>query len=931
MALSLLTLRDLLEKTLKATKDVAVKSVMDLPQIRNISTGIDVAKGFAGQLNANQAQVGGQNFNANPSATYTPQNSAQYLGSKALGLANDLTYWQMSGFNEPFDIGLRAISPYAYKVAAPALDRLSQLSSSGRKILADIVERAPKFEWVSPAIKSESEFAGRTAAKGLFSETPAQTAFRRSAGVTPQEAYRFMPEPPPAPISEFTPVTKKVNFLDYYRSPENVLEKIGLGEQSRFLRQQFESYQKQLPEELSKVSKWIQEAPAPESSKKIFQYLDGKISSTELQPVELKVASEIQNYLKTWAVKLKLPPERQISSYITHIFERDKVTKEFPDELAKLIDRQVAGSVYNPFLEQRQVNDLPYIQDVWRALEAYIKRATRAYNIDPALQSIKQASLNLEKSQVDYLEKLTARINLRPTETDSLIDNLIKSIPGVGYRFGQRPTTVITQTIRQQIYRGSLGLNVSSAVRNLSQISNTYAKLGERWTLTGYLKLLKNYNSPELESVLTGSFVEDRKLSVMKQTLQQIDKGLFFLFEHAERINRGAAYFGAKSKALSEGKTESEAISYAKELVRKTQFQFSSIDTPVGLQSDLAKTLTQFGSYSIKQIEFLGEMVKNKEYLGIIRYIGSTLALMKVYQDHLGIKLDLLPQLGLSPTVKAVTNIGPAVYGNDQTKSQARKELASTALVLVPGGIQGKKSIQGLGTYQKGYAETPSGNISYPIEQNVSNLLKGGLFGKSAFPETQRYYNEELSPLGKNQSQLLKNSTNIKADYEKILATRRNQAQLEDVKSLVQQSGTPTSFNDYYIYLDKQGNTQIIDTSWFPQKPDLTGNPLLDKKLTTKYHGEVTSKTNDIVALFEAGAISKDEAEAQLAKLETQPSTSASSSAKAPKNLPVKTSVIKFPVKSSKLPKMLKIKALKRKRAKFRYSIATKATKEVKL
>lgn len=760
---------------------------------------------------------------------------------------------------------------------------------------------------------------GQAALRGLLNESPAQTTFRRSAGVNPGEMYRGLPEPPPPPEGSFTPVTKKINSLDWWRTPENVLKKIGLGDQAVFLRQQFGSYQKQLPEELTKISNWMKEAPGIESSKKIFNYLDGKLPETNLQPNESKVAGEIKSYLKQWAIKLKLPQDRQVSSYITHIFEKDQLKSEFPDELAKLIDEKVAGSVYNPFLQNRKPNDIPYLQDTWRALQAYTKRATRAYNMDPALEALKTASNNMELSQVKYVQNLTDRINMRPTDIDTQIDNLIKSTPGIGYRFGQRPTATITKGVRQQIYRGALGLNVGSALRNLSQGVNTYAQLGERWTITGYLKLARNFNSPELDSVLSNSFIEDRNLSVFKNALSKIDQGLMFFFEQAEKINRGAAYFGAKSKALSQGMREPVAISYAKEMVRKTQFAFGSIDTPVAMQSDLVKTLTQFGSYSIKQMEFLAEMAKNKEYVGLIRYLGATLVLMKVFKDSLGIKLDLLPQLGLSPTGQVVRNIGPALYGNDQQKVQARKNLLNTATMLIPAGIQGKKTIQGLSSYNKGYSESKTDLVQYPIQQNNTNLIRGTLFGKSSFPEAQKYYDTKAKVLGKNQSELIKQAQDKQAEYQKIMNKRQESGQVEKLKQLVQATGQSQHYGGYYAFVDKNGDTRTLDKSFQPTAPNLTGNAGLDKQLLSKFNSEVTKKKNIITDLYEQRQLTADEAEKQLTDLSgLKARYTAPKIKKTPMFKTGKIKTIKIKIARFKVPKMIKIKPIKIKKLKNR-------------
>lgn len=615
--------------------------------------------------------------------------------------------------------------------------------------------------------------------KGLMNESTAQTAFRRESGLTPNQAYtKELVDKVKQDVStafksgdfktiervqnnldpDFTKVTKKVNWTDYLRTPEVVLKKIGLEDEAKFLRQQHEKYLTQLPEEIGKIQAWMKRVPNKQSSAKIFNYLDGK--TVDMTPEEIKVADEIREYFSQWADKLNLPKEKRVTNYVTHLFEKNVSQAEFNDEIAKLIDKQVAGSVYNPFLEARKKNDLPYIQDVFRSLDAYVKRATRAYNMDPALRRIKDASKDLELSQADFIEKYTARINMRPEKMDTLIDNWIKTTP-VGYRLGPRPTTAITQAIRQQVYRGALGLNVSSAIRNLSQAANTYAKLGEKYTILGYLKLAKNWGSDELTrvGVLRDSFIEDQTLSVYKRVAKTVDKGLFALFETAEKINRGAAYYGAKAKALNKGMDEEAAIESAKELVRKTQFTFSSIDTPLGMSSDIVKTLTQFQSFGVKQVEFLTDMAKNKEYLGLLRYIGSTLAMAHVLQDQFGIKLEALPQFGLSPTVQAGKGLLGMAFGEGQTREDAKKQLKNSAWLLAPGGVQLKKTLEGLRDYSQGYSQTPKGNLRYEVPQGPENLIKSLLFSSRATPQGQEYYQNYAVSKAEQFYKTLKNNT----------------------------------------------------------------------------------------------------------------------------------------------------------------------------
>ena len=667
---------------------------------------------------------------------------------------------------------------------------------------------------------------------------------------------------------DFTKVTKKVNLFDYFKTPENVLNKIGLGKEASFLRKQYETYLKRLPEEIERLRRWSLEAPGAESSKKIFQYLDGQ--TVDLTKNEMAVASKVRNYLAIWADRLEIPRTDRINQYITHVFSKDAVEAEFNDEIAKLIDRSVAGSVYNPFLLHRKGERIDYIQDVWRALDAYVKRAARKFYMDPALKDIKAVSEGLELSQYKYVSRLTDRVNLRPTEYDTLVDNFIKTIPGIGYRWGQRPTTALTRSLRQTIYRGTLGLNVSSAMRNLTQAANTYGELGERWLVTGYVDLLKNWRSGELErvGVLQDSFIQNQQLAVYKRILDGVDKGLFYLFEKAEKINRGAAYYGEKARAISKGFSEPEAIERAKALTRKTQFVFGSIDTPLVLSSDISKVLLQFQSYNVKQAEYLINKVLKKEFGGLFRYVAATLGFMVLLKKAFGMKLDLLPvNLRAAPAVQIGANVLQMGFGGEREREEAKRELLKSAAIFAPAGVQLKKTYEGLRAYKKGVSESAKGLVRYPIEQTRANLLKGGIFGQYSFPEARRFYETGAKVLGKKQSALVKEAEDRIEEYQKLMAQREENAEVERAKKLVMQTGQSTFYNDKYLYLDESGSVRTIDTAWQPSKPELSQDEDINTELLSDYKTDVNKKAGDIVELYSAGAYDEKEAKKEFEKL----------------------------------------------------------------
>ncbi len=558
---------------------------------------------------------------------------------------------------------------------------------------------------------------------------------------------------------ELPTVNEKIGFLDYLRTPEYVLRRVGLGDEARLLRQQYDKYLKELPENIEKITQWAKSLP-DESNQRIFKYLDGQPveprnkggvrTDSGLTPSEKKVADEIKVWLKEFADRLGLPEDKRVTHYITHLFEDNFIQKEFDPNLAKLIQGRIPGSVYDPFLEER-LGAQGYVEDTWRALDAYVKRATRKIHMDPALDALKKGALQSDISVINYIQRYASRINLRPTELENLIDTTFKQI--FGYKQGVRPINRISQKLRQWVYRGTLGLNIGSAMRNLTQGVNTYAELGERFAIKGYLDFVRN-GTKELKDVgvLQDQLVQDRTISAIKTTMQKVDKGLFLFFDLAEKINRGAAYYGGKARALSRGATEEEAVAAGKDLVRKTQFAFGSIDTPVALQDDIARTMAQLQSFTVKQIEYLGGKIGRREFAGIARYIGGSLIMLFTIGRLFGMRpKDMIPSLrfaapptlGLPAELSRELFTGEDQYGAPLTPKSIFQNLGNKALPLLPASVQIKKTLQGIKAVSEGKDTTASGKTKYKIKNTRGNMLRAALFGKYNLPEAREYYKKQ--------------------------------------------------------------------------------------------------------------------------------------------------------------------------------------------
>ena len=609
-------------------------------------------------------------------------------------------------------------------------------------LLSSLKDRAGKALGITRASELKAPKTPTAKALATTPETRAQEL------VTESKNGRNLPTLPSI-IEKFpTPVQKKVNILDWIRTPSRVLEKIGLKKESDLILKKYDDYLKELPKNINQITEWSKRA-GKASSGRLFKYLDGQ--EIALSPNEMKVAGEIKTWLSEWADRLKLPHDNRISNYITHIFDDQLIKKEFDEDLAKIIASKVPGSVYDPFLQKR-LGAMGYKQDVWAALDAYTKRATRKVHMDEALGVLEEKAGSLENSQWNYIKAYADRINMRPTEFDNYVDNGIKSL--IGYRLGQRPTARITQLLRQMTYRAMLGLNVGSALRNLSQGINTYAKLGEKHTVLGYAKLLSPSARQELidEGIFNTGFIQDRVPSATKRAVQAVDTGLWALFDSVEKINRGAAFLGGKSKALAQGKSLEEAIKAGKDLVSKTQFNYTSVETPVAMASDVVKTLTQFQTFTVKQTEFLTEMAKNKEFLGLLRYTVGGLAYIYTIGQAFGMEpRELLPnfRFGVPPALKLPVEVGKAIldtpdkYGQKRTTQQKLEDIGETAWGVIPGGIQAKKTYEGYKAVQQGASTDKGGREQYKVGGTTLKDAQAIVFGKYATPESKAYYDRK--------------------------------------------------------------------------------------------------------------------------------------------------------------------------------------------
>lgn len=616
-------------------------------------------------------------------------------------------------------------------------------------------------------------------------------------------------------VSQKTPLNKRIGFFDPIRTPENVIrQRLGMNAEMDFLRKGREGYMKEIKPNIEKITEWTKQVPK-ESNERIFQFLDGK--TVDLNLKEAKVANEIKVWLKEWANRLNLPEESRVTNYITHLFDKELINKEFPEELARIISDKIPGEVYDPFLLKR-LGAKGYKQDTWQALDAYAKRATRKVHMDPALEKFKEGSDSLEDSQWNYLKNYLDQVNMRPSPNDTRLDNSLKGFDFISKSLGSRPTAVISRVLRQTTFRGMIGGNVGSALRNLSQGVNTYAKLGEKYTLTGYRDVFtKGMKELKEVGVLDDSFVQDRVLSSTKKFMEKLDKGLFFFFDTAEKINRGSAYYGAKSKALAEGKTVEQAIEYAKNLVRETQFSYGAIDTPLLINGDISKVFFQFLTYPVKQTEFLAGMAKNKEYAGIIRYVLGGLAFTYTIGEVVNMNpTSLIPwydnfrgnsTFGTPSSLKLPIEGAKALldtkdeYGDDRDIKRKVSDIGKASIGPIPAGIQLKETYEGIKNIRDGGSYDKYGKLQFKQKDTLPAKAQSIIFGKYSGDNARDYSNKKPSEMEVTYKKIQDLFLSDKEDEGQYILNSLSDVQYDEYKKIKSSEKTKAT---------NQGKTDIL-------------------------------------------------------------------------------------------------------------------------
>ena len=229
--------------------------------------------------------------------------------------------------------------------------------------------------------------------------------------------------------------------------------------------------------------------------------------------------------------------------------------------------------------------------------------------------------------EADYTKDYINDINGNPSTLEIAINEaLMKSkwfrqfiVP----RFGDRAALTLGSKLSNAVSYMCLGyFNTSSAFLNLTQVMNSAAYIGDVSALAKCiakgahrkysmhdLKILVETNVLNDIGLDSGSGYDMNRMSA-KSLLGKLNRGGMWMFKTSEGIVRRGTVLAAYEAGRKRGMTHEEAIAFAKDVNRKSNFDYGVSDAPNIFRrgSIVSQLALQFKKYGIKELEVMADM-----------------------------------------------------------------------------------------------------------------------------------------------------------------------------------------------------------------------------------------------------------------------------------------------------------------------------------
>lgn len=420
-----------------------------------------------------------------------------------------------------------------------------------------------------------------------------------------------------------------------------------------------------------------------------------------------------------------------------------------------------------------------------RALEKYIRTSSKAINKIRGKTEGEMAEIKLP----NFVSNLHDFTNIVAGKKSAL-DRAFESMAG-------RPLYGIANWLGRKTSANMVGANLSSAITNFAPLAQSFATTRKMPAIRGLGEgLLAPFKSSDVIDGLTSSYLTRRfperniDLTGTKKAVEVANT----VFEVVDKFTAKSIVAGKYYDLVGKGVSKDAAMKAADDYAGRVMSDRSLGNTPNLFNSQSLRFVTQFQtevnniySFLKHDIPQMSDGNKRKIASSLGQFVLYSYLFNSAYQKITGRRplldpiysgmelLGLTPEtedsspltnakiaaggiIGQLPFVGGITggrfpisagvpNIASIMNG----ESTLTKEMAKPAYFLIPptGGLQIKKTIEGLNAYMNKGVDTPSGKKKYKIKQTPENLIKAAIFGPSSTDAAQKYYVEQAKKRNK--------------------------------------------------------------------------------------------------------------------------------------------------------------------------------------
>ena len=512
-----------------------------------------------------------------------------------------------------------------------------------------------------------------------------------------------------------------------------------------------------------------------------------------------------------------------IDDYYPHMFDGNGKEKVYSDSEYVKSNGDVK---FGNMLHRTSKGDT-YSRDVIDVFANYFAGLNKKVYLEPVLQKLDDAKLVIKAADSEaspvfkWIDKYQAQLKYNKPDAigkgiNELVDKAIARKNPADPRIGQNHYRSVLSAQRQINSMASLGLSFRNGIQQFTQFGNSVGTFGAKDTISGAMSYLKKKMSPKLradyENILESRGITNAGIAKeaysdlfntgvsgkFKNTGEKLGDVLMFMSQKMDEFARGSTYEASLLSHIREGIPKVKAERLATADAARLNFLTSKVDMPIALNGDTVRSLSQFMTFSYKQVEAFKRMglkpiqdLKSGNYKLAAKDTGRFLQMLAFYgvaaegmslvagidkEDNIPFYGNIFGDSGIpkSPLISVLFGANENTPGlleitkglvapegsSDFEKEQYRNDMftALTDSVIknfIPAGSQLKKSYEGYESTNNGGVVSKDGKVRFIQNTDDASKLKATLFGKYSTEPGKEWIKNDFPSLSNKQSEIL--------------------------------------------------------------------------------------------------------------------------------------------------------------------------------